>query len=114
MTLKIGLQHWFLEYYQVGSNDVPGMTMTLFYAKVKFGPLCFCMGKREINGYFSETIVVYYIKVGRCSQLNEYMKLYEYQRSRSFIDLEPNHSDSIFLNFFFSITADFNISSALR
>ena len=32
------------------------------------------------------------------------MKLYEYQRSRSFIDLGPNHSDSIFLNFFSSIT----------
>ena len=56
---------------------------------------------------FSETIVVYDIKVGRCSQLNVYMKLYEYQRSRSFIDLGPNHSDSIFLNFFSSITADF-------
>ena len=26
----------------------------------------------------SETVVVYDIKVGRCSQLNEYMKLYEY------------------------------------
>ena len=53
---------------------------------------------------FSETIVVYDIKVGRCSQLNEYMKLYKYQRSRSFIDLSPNHSDSIFLNSFSSIT----------
>ena len=42
------------------------------------------------------------------------MKLYEYQRSRSFIDLDPNHSDSIFVNFFSSLTADFNISSALR
>ena len=52
------------------------------------------------------------IKVGRCNQLNEYMKLYEYQRSRSFID--SDHSDSIFLNFFSSVTADFNISSALR
>ena len=50
----------------------------------------------------SETVVVYDIKVGKCSQLNEYMKLYEYQRSRSFIDLGPNLSDSIFLNFFFS------------
>ena len=28
---------------------------------------------------FSETIVVYDINVGRCSQLNEYMNLYEYQ-----------------------------------
>ena len=27
---------------------------------------------------FSETIVVYDIKVARWSQLNEYMKLYEY------------------------------------
>ena len=48
---------------------------------------------------FSETIVVYDVKVGRCSQLNEYMKLYEYQRSRSLIDLGTDLSDSIFLNF---------------
>ena len=61
-------------------------------------------GKRVKQWIFSETIVVYDIKVGRCSQLNEYMKLYEYQRSRSFIDLGPNHSDSIFLNFFSSLT----------
>ena len=53
---------------------------------------------------FSESVVVYNIKVGRCSQLNEYMKLFEYQRSRSLIDLGPNLSDSIFLNFFSSIT----------
>ena len=31
------------------------------------------------------------------------MKLYEYQRSGSFIDLGPNLSDSIFLNYFSSI-----------
>ena len=54
---------------------------------------------------FSETIVVFDHKVNRCSQLNEYMKLYEYQRSRSFIDLGPNISGSILLNFFSSITA---------
>ena len=63
---------------------------------------------------FSEISVVYDIKIGSGSQLNEYMKLYEYQRSRSFIDLGPNLSDSIFLNFFSSVTTDFNISSALR
>ena len=33
------------------------------------------------------------------------MKLYEFQRSRSFIDLGPSHSDLIFSNFFSSITA---------
>ena len=53
---------------------------------------------------FSETIVVCDHNVHKCSQLNEYMKLYEYQRSRSFIDLGPNLSDSIFLNLFSSIT----------
>ena len=47
---------------------------------------------------------------GRCSVLNEYMKIYEYQSS--VIDL--GHSDSVLLRFFSSITPDFNISSALR
>ena len=63
---------------------------------------------------FSEIILVYDIKVGRCSQLNEYMNLYEYQWSRSFIDLGPKLSDSIFSNFFSSVTtrlieAKFNV-----
>ena len=53
---------------------------------------------------FLETIVVCDHKVNRCSQLNEYMKLYECQRSRSFTDLGPNLSDSIFLNLFSAIT----------
>ena len=38
---------------------------------------------------FSETIVVYDVKIGRCSELNGYMNLYEYQKSRSFTDLGP-------------------------
>ena len=32
-------------------------------------------GKRVKQWDFSETVVVYDIKVGRCNQLNEYMKL---------------------------------------
>ena len=67
-------------------------------------PYVFLYGKKLKQWIFSETIVVYDVKVGRYSQLNEYMKLYEYQRPRSFIDLGPNISDSIFLNFFSSIT----------
>ena len=35
---------------------------------------------------FSETIVVSDIKVGRFSQLNEFINLFEYERSRSFTD----------------------------
>ena len=38
---------------------------------------------------FSETIVVYDIKVGRFSLLNEYMNHYENQRSLSFTELRP-------------------------
>ena len=41
------------------SNNDPGMTMTFFYGKVKFGPPYTFVD-------FSETIVVYDIKVGRC------------------------------------------------
>ena len=44
---------------------------------------------------FSETVAAY-IKDGGCSQLNEYMKLYEYQRSRTFMDLGPNLQFNIF------------------
>ena len=71
--------------------------LDLFYGKVKFGPLCFVWEKGKTID-FSETIVVIDIKVGICSQVNEYKKLYEYQTSSSFIDLGPNLSDSIFLN----------------
>ena len=54
----------------------PCVDLNLFYGKVKFGPICFRMEKVKTMD-FSETIVVYDIKVGRCSQLNEYMELYE-------------------------------------
>ena len=62
----------------------PWDDLDLFHGKVKFD-LCFWMEKRVKQWIFSETTVVYDIKVGRCSQLNEYMNPYEYQRSRSFI-----------------------------
>ena len=89
---------------QVCSNDDPGLTLAYFMARSDLGPYAFVWVKVETMD-FSETIVVYDIKVGRCSQLNPNMKLYEYQRSRSFIDLGPSHSDSIFSNFFISINA---------
>ena len=37
----------------------------------------------------SKTVVVYGIKVGKCSCLIKYINLYENQRSRSFTDLGP-------------------------
>ena len=48
---------------------------------------------------FSESIAVYDIKVGRCSKLTDYMTLYEYQRSRSVIDLGPRSLRSNILIF---------------
>ena len=33
MTLKVGMQHWVLKYYQVCSNDAPGLTLTYFTAR---------------------------------------------------------------------------------
>ena len=52
-------------------------------------------GKKSKTMDISETIVVYDVKVGRYSKLNKYMKLCEYQRSRSLTDFGPNLSDSI-------------------
>ena len=46
-------------------------------------------GEKVKQWSFSETIVVYDVKVGRCSLLNDYINLYEYQRARSFIVLGP-------------------------
>ena len=104
-------------YVAVGARVLPSLfkwwplvDTDLFYGKGKFGPLCFCMGKKLKD--FSETIVVLWYKVGRCSQLNEYMNFYEYQRSRSFTDLGSKHS--LFSNFFSSVTTDFNTSPAFR
>ena len=50
----------------------------IFYGKVKFGNLGFSMGKRENSGFFSETIAASDLKVGRCRQLIEFMKVCEY------------------------------------
>ena len=91
MTLKVGMKHWVLEYYQVSSNYDSGLTLTYFTARSNLVPYAFVWETGKTMD-FSETIVGFDIKVGRCSQLHEYMKLYEYQRSRSFIEFGPNHS----------------------
>ena len=52
MTLKFGIQHRVLEYYQVYSNDIPRLTLTYFTARFNLVPYA-----------FSETIVVYDLKL---------------------------------------------------
>ena len=59
-----------------------------FYAKVKFGDIGFCMGKSEnYFFFFLETVAALGLNVAWSIQLNELMKLSEYQGSRSFFDL---------------------------
>ena len=63
MTLKICMQHRVLEYYQICSNDDPGLTLTCFIARSNLVPYAFVWEKVKTMD-FSETIVVYDIKVG--------------------------------------------------
>ena len=74
MTLKLGMQCWVHEYCQVYANNDPGLTLTYFTARSNLLPFAFVWEKTKTMD-ISRTIVVYDIKVGRCSQLNEYMKL---------------------------------------
>ena len=64
--MKFGMQHWVLEYYQVCSNDDPELTLTYFTARSNLVPYAF-VWKKGKTVEFSETIVVYDVKVGRCS-----------------------------------------------
>ena len=62
MTLKRGMYHRVLEYYQVCSNDDPGLTLTYFMARSNLFPYAFVWEKgKKID--FSETIVVYDFKL---------------------------------------------------
>ena len=65
MTLKLGSS---IEYFQICSNYAPGLTLTYFMARSSLVPYAFVWEKVETMD-FSETIVIYDIKVGRCSQL---------------------------------------------
>ena len=62
MTLNLGIRHQVLEYYQVCSNDDPGLTLTYFTAKSSLVPYAFVMEKGKTMD-FSETIVVYDLKL---------------------------------------------------
>ena len=62
MTLKLGLQHQVLEYYHIGSNDDPGMTLTYFTVRSNLVPYAFVWEKCKTMD-FSETIIVYDLKL---------------------------------------------------
>ena len=62
MTLNLGLHHRVLEYYQVCSNDDPGLTLTYLMARSNLVPYAFVSVKGKTMD-FSETIVVYDLKL---------------------------------------------------
>ena len=67
MVLKLGMQHRVLKYYQVWSNDDPGLTLTYFTAKSNLVPYAFDWEKGKTM-YFSETIVIYDLKLATDDQ----------------------------------------------
>ena len=67
------------------SNYDPSLfDLEIYYGKVKFGHEGICMKKKEL--FFLKTIAAYDIKVGRCIELNDFVKLHEYHRARSLFD----------------------------
>ena len=62
MTLKLGLQHQVLQYYQISSNDDPGLTLTYFTARSSLVPYAFVWEKGKTKD-FSKIIVVYDLKL---------------------------------------------------
>ena len=65
MTLKLGMQHRVHKYYQVYSNDDPGLTLNYFLARSNLLLYAFVWEKGKTMD-ISETIVVYDVKVGSC------------------------------------------------
>ena len=98
MTLKRCMHDRVLEFYQVCSNNDPCLTLKNLMARSNLVP-CDFVWEKDKTIDFSETIVV---KVGRRSNLHEYVNLYEYERSRSFIDhwskfTQIQHFQTLFL-----------------
>ena len=62
MALKLGMQLWVLQYYQVYSNDDPWLTLIYFTARSNLVPYVFVWEKGKTMN-FSETIVVYDLKL---------------------------------------------------
>ena len=62
MTLNLGMHHRVLEYYQICSNDDPGLTLTYFTARSNLVPYAFVWEKGKTVD-FSEIIVVYDLKL---------------------------------------------------
>ena len=66
MTLKLGMQHRVLEYYQFCSNNDPGLTLAYITARSNLVLYAFVWEKGKTMDV-SQTSVAYDIKVDRCN-----------------------------------------------
>ena len=62
MTLKLSMHHRVLEYYQICSNNDPGLTLTYFTARSNLVPYAFVWEKGKTMD-FSEAVAVYDLKL---------------------------------------------------
>ena len=88
MILKLGMQHRGLKFYKVGINGDHGLILTYFTTRSNLETYAFLWENLKTVD-FSETIAACDQKNGRCRQLIEFMKVCEYLRSMSFLDLGP-------------------------
>ena len=77
MILKIGMQHRGLKLYKVCINGDRGLTLTYFTTRSNLETYAFLWEKLKTVD-FSETIAACDLKIGRCRQLIEFMKVCEY------------------------------------
>ena len=52
MILKVDMQHWVLEYYQIYTNYDLGLTLTYFMGRSNLVPYAFVWEKGTSNGFF--------------------------------------------------------------
>ena len=62
MTLNPSMHHRVIEYFQICSNDYPGLTWTYFTARSNLVPYAFIWEKDKTMD-FSETVIVYDLKL---------------------------------------------------
>ena len=74
LNLDVGMKHPRLLPIIVCSNNDPGVTLTYFTARSNLVTLAFLWEKVKTMD-FSETIAASDLKVGRCRQLIEFMKV---------------------------------------
>ena len=68
MTLNLGMRHWLLEYYQVCSNDDPGLSLTYFTARSNLVPFVFLWENTKAVD-FQEIVEACEVKTATYSQI---------------------------------------------